>query len=97
MAHRIGIARQIVYVLAERDMATAPTLGDLCDILGLRTGHAIGERLREARNKYGFDIHHFTTRSDDDKLHHRYLLPVGERERVRNLPEFRDWKAGVAA
>jgi len=87
---RIGTARQIVFILADRDMSNAPTLGDLADILGLRTGTAIGERLREARHYYHYDIRH-VERKDGDAKSHCYWMPSRVRERVRKSAEYQRW------
>jgi len=88
----IGIARKISFVLADRDMSNAPTLGDLANILQLRTGTAIGERLREARNYYDIDIRCFERGAGNDKSHH-YWIPSRERERIRKSAEYLKWTA----
>jgi hypothetical protein len=88
---RVGLARQIAFLLADLDMANAPTLGDIADRLGLRTGTAIGERLREARTYYGHDIRHFEVGDGRDK-EHRYFMPLEERERVKKSGDYAEWK-----
>ncbi len=93
---RIGLAKQIAFTLAMRDMAEAMTLGDLADALGLRTGTAIGERLREARVYYGFDIRHIEFGSGLKK-EHRYFCPQAERERIQQLPDYLRWRTERSA
>lgn len=73
---RIGLARRIAYYLAE-DPLPWPTLGDLVKALNVHAGTAIGERLREARVYYGFDIRHYC------------FMPKAERERVRKTDGYK--------
>lgn len=75
---KLGIALQIVAYLSEHDMASAPTLGDLGHAIGVPLGTALGERLREARTRYGFDI-----RCEVLDGRHRYWMPQRERQRAR--------------
>ena len=95
MSDRIGLARRIAFYLATDPMPW-PTLGDLADALGCRTGTAIGEMLREARVHYGFAIECIDIGAGKDKTY-RYYMSSEEQTRVRQLPDFKVWRSAVAA
>lgn len=87
---RPGISLRIAFILADRDMSDAPTLGDLMNVLRLRTGTAAGERLREARLYYGFRI-------KCDRKSNTYWMPPSQRREIKARADYRAWKARAAA
>jgi len=95
MSERIGLARRIAFYLATDPMPW-PTLGDIADALGQRTGTAMGERLREARGYYKFEINCIDVGEGEAKTF-RYYMSAEEQSRVRKMPDFKAWRSGIAA
>lgn len=88
---RLGIGKRIAFYLASlRASDEAPRLGDLMDALGLRTGTACGERLREYRQRHGCEI-------VCDLKTYRYDMPMKQRREIRKTDEYRKWKRGPSS
>jgi len=90
-SNRIGLARQVAFILADHDLSNAPTTGDIAEALGLRTGTVIGERIREARTRYGFAIRCLRDKSGD-VTRFRYLMPARQRESVKRREDYQRWR-----
>jgi hypothetical protein len=86
---RLGIGKRLVFYLASlRASDEAPRLGDLMDALGLRTGTATGERLREYRQRHGCEI-------NCDLKTYRYEMSMKQRREIRKTDEYKKWKRGL--